>query len=124
MPSAEEQLKQELKEVQDKLKSFDELRERERRISRALAELTGKNPRTAVSNGAPRRRRQRSNIDREAIVAYLRTNNSPASAIAINKELGGVNSARLSQVLKAMTGEGVLSAKGERRARRYSVKKA
>ncbi|MGZ6363952.1 MAG: hypothetical protein ACXWP0_19945 [Ktedonobacterales bacterium] len=123
MPTAEAQLRQELKQVRDKLKSFDDLKEQERRLSNALDALTGKTERRLPPAPNARRRRNRHNIDREAIVAFLRKN-SPASAIEINKHLGGVNSAILSQVLGQMSDQGVLSKTGQRRATRYAVKKA
>jgi hypothetical protein len=121
-------LEAELEEVRSQLDGYEELKERERRLTAAIAVLRGETAPSPAGGTRPRGRPRggggASAIDREAIVAALRQNNDmPASYISDQLELGvrGISGGVLSRVLKEMVEDGTLTKTGERRATRYSL---
>jgi hypothetical protein len=131
MTDAESQIAAELKEVREQLAGYDELKERERRLSAALAVLSGDAPTSTgdrLSSGPLRARRREGRtgtiIDREAIISALRRHNDmPATYISDQLELQshGITSAALSRVLADMVRDGQLNKTGERRATKYQL---
>jgi hypothetical protein len=123
--TAIDEIIKELDHVRKQLAGYDELKEREERLSEALAILQGQGRMSAGRPPAPRGggRSTAQTIDEGQIVHAVHVHGKEASAIDIRQALGLPDSASnaLSVKLKKMVDEGTLKRIGERRASRYSV---
>ena len=122
-PAIDEVIK-ELDDVRKQLDGYSELKQREERLSQALAILQGSGPVNAAGALAPRSGGRRGQtLDEGAIVHAIHVHGEPASAIDIRQGLGlpDSDSNRLSLKLKAMVDSGALKREGERRASRYTT---
>ena len=122
-PAIDEVIK-ELDDVRKQLSGYDELKQREERLSQALAILQGSGP--VRSSAAPARRRRGGSIDPNAVVHALHVIDAPvgASAVEIREQMGlsPDDSNKLSIMLKSMVDDGTIERRGERRASRYLLK--
>ena len=113
MADALQALKKEHAEIQKQLKGFDELRDREQRLARAIDVLQGKRP-TRVGAGGKRRTSKKQTNRREKLLKALRRADDGLNAREAHRQLGEGAYPTVAKDLKELEAEGKVRRDGQR----------